>query len=352
MIKKWMVIGVFIALIIYLIPHMIPLIIAFVTALLLEPFVKYLQRKLNFKRIYAVTLSFLTFLLVLAAASYFILLTIIEQGIVFIQQLPQLVSNMDTSRINSLLKKWENYSETLPHEFIASIENTFLSMRQSLIDIAQSGAEGLLNLVSSIPDFLFQFIVYLIAVFLFSAELPSIITKTSQLFHERTKEKITIVFNQLNRVLVGFLIAQLILSGVTFFLALSGLLILKVKYSVVISLIIVLVDLLPILGTGSFLVPWAVYSILDGDQRLGIGLIILFVLITIVRRTIEPKIFSSSMGISALSALISMYLGFKLLGFIGLLAGPGVVILYDALVKAELIRLPFAKNESKNENTA
>ncbi|HZG70363.1 MAG TPA: AI-2E family transporter, partial [Chondromyces sp.] len=114
--------------------------------------------------------------------------------------------------------------------------------------------------------------------------------------------------------------------------------ILRVPYTALISLIIVFVDILPILGTGSVLVPWAVYSLIQGNQFLGIGLITLFIVITVVRRTLEPKVFSSNMGISPLAALISLFIGFKILGFIGFFVGPAIVIIYDTLRQAGIIK--------------
>lgn len=71
---------------------------------------------------------------------------------------------------------------------------------------------------------------------------------------------------------------------------------------------------------------------------MGIGLIILFVVITVIRRIIEPKILGLSLGISALAALISLYLGFQLMGFFGLLLGPGIVIIYEALRKGGFLK--------------
>ncbi|GAA3331144.1 hypothetical protein GCM10020331_086530 [Ectobacillus funiculus] len=91
------------------------------------------------------------------------------------------------------------------------------------------------------------------------------------------------------------------------------------------------------------LVPWAVIAIIQDNQPLGIGLLILFAVITIVRRIIEPKkIYSTSMGISPLAAIISMYIGFKLLGFVGLFLGPTLIIIYDALKKKSgIIQMKF-----------
>ena len=94
---------------------------------------------------------------------------------------------------------------------------------------------------------------------------------------------------------------------------------------------------MPILGTGSVLVPWAVVSIIMGNSFLGIGLIILFLVITVFRRMIEPKIIGDSIGIGALSTLISLWVGFELVGVVGIFLGPIVVIVYQAMRKVGLL---------------
>jgi sporulation integral membrane protein YtvI len=136
----------------------------------------------------------------------------------------------------------------------------------------------------------------------------------------------------------GFLRAQLILSAMTYIIALTGLLILDVDYPLAIALLTVIVDILPILGVGSALVPWATYSLITGNTFLAVGLLILFVVITIIRRIVEPKVLGDAVGISALAALVSLYVGFKIFGVIGLFLGPIIVIIYQAMRKVGLLQ--------------
>ncbi|WP_100403984.1 sporulation integral membrane protein YtvI, partial [Bacillus sp. FJAT-42315] len=161
---------------------------------------------------------------------------------------------------------------------------------------------------------------------------------TDRHLKDSTKEKLYLITGQLNKAGVGFIKAQIFLSAVTFLMAFIGLSILQVPYAVLLSILIVFVDVLPILGTGSVLVPWAVISFFQENQFLGIGLILLFIVITVVRRILEPKVFSSNMGISPLAALISLFVGFKILGFIGFFVGPAIVIVYDTLREAGILK--------------
>jgi sporulation integral membrane protein YtvI len=192
--------------------------------------------------------------------------------------------------------------------------------------------------VAAIPGFLLVSIVYLMGLFLISHDLPRLRAGFMRIFTNSARQKVELVFSQLSRATIGFLRAQLILSLVTFFLSVIGLLLLQVKYAAVLAFLIVLVDILPILGTGSILVPWAVYNFITGSSSLAVGLLVLFAVITVVRRIIEPKILGASLGISALAALASLYLGFQLMGVFGLILGPALVIVFEALRKAGFLK--------------
>jgi sporulation integral membrane protein YtvI len=157
-------------------------------------------------------------------------------------------------------------------------------------------------------------------------------------FAESSRSQVDQVLNNLRKSIFGFLRSQIILSGMTYILSLIGLLILGIKYPMAIALLIIVVDILPILGTGSVLVPWASYLLLTGDIFAGVGLIVLFLVITVFRRIVEPKILGDSVGIGALPALISLYVGFKLIGVIGVFIGPLIVIIYMAARQAGLFQ--------------
>lgn len=114
---------------------------------------------------------------------------------------------------------------------------------------------------------------------------------------------------------------------------------LGINYPLAIALLVTIVDILPILGVGSVLVPWSIYQLVVGDIFTGVGLILLFILITVIRRVLEPKVIGDAVGIGALPALISMYVGFKLVGVIGFFIGPLVIIIYAAMRKAGLFQI-------------
>lgn len=336
-IRKMILLGVLLAVTLFLLPYSVPFILALVTAILLEPLVLFLIRSLRINRLIAVIGSFFLFLLSFAILAYWLGTQIVVQSVELAQRLPAYSQHL-FEFLESTIGRWELYYSTLPAETVIQIQQVFDSLKTSAIATASTLAKGILGGVATIPVFLLTTIIYLVALFLISLDLPRLRAGFMRMFTVSAREKINVVLTQLNRATIGFLRAQIILSLVTFMIAWLGLIILKVKYSAVIALLIVLVDILPILGTGSFLVPWAVYNFFTDKEHLAIGLIILFIVITVVRRIIEPKILASNLGISALAALVSLFLGFQVMGFFGLILGPALVIIYDALRKAGFLK--------------
>jgi sporulation integral membrane protein YtvI len=339
--KKWLWISIVVLVGLFLIPYSLPLIFAFITAVMLEGLVQWLMTKLRFNRLQSVITVFTGYVLLMTFIGYHLISIIAHQAVTLSGKTPNFMKDLYVSVILPLIRKWEFYSKNLPKDVIVSIEKTLEKSINSLDTFLQGVIQYTVNLLTAIPGFLIEFLIYFITLFLISLELPRLKEKMEKHLKEQTKKRVYLVTNQLYKAGIGFIKAQIVLSAVTFLMAYIGLTILKVHYTGLLSLLIVVVDILPILGTGSVLVPWAVIAILQNNHFLGIGLIVLFLFITVVRRIIEPKVYSTSLGISPLAALISLYIGFKLLGIVGVFLGPTLVIVFDTLRRANIIKMTF-----------
>ena len=119
---------------------------------------------------------------------------------------------------------------------------------------------------------------------------------------------------------------------------LIGLFILRVDYAVTIALITGFVDLLPYVGTGLIFVPWIIYQAITGNIGLAIGLAVLYVVVLVQRQLMEPKVLSSNIGLDPLATLIALFIGFKLIGFLGLIVGPVALVILTTLHRANVFR--------------
>jgi sporulation integral membrane protein YtvI len=136
--------------------------------------------------------------------------------------------------------------------------------------------------------------------------------------------------------LFGYIRAQLILMTVTFTQLSIGLWIIGIKNYILLALIISFVDALPVLGTGGIMVPWAAYSFITGNLKIGISLLILYAIVLVVRNLIEPKVLGEQIGMHPLLTLVAMYAGLQILGVAGLIIGPITVLTVKNIMSAIL----------------
>lgn len=338
MLLRWLLRIIFIVILIWLIPFSWTLIFAAITAVFLDGLVQFFQKRMKSNRLFAVFLSFVLYIGSLLGIAYITVSVLIKQAITLAEKTPGFVKEIYYTIILPYIREGERYAETLPKDVISTLREVMERGIASLEGFTRTSMEALIAFASVVPGFLIEFIIYMVALFLISLELPNLKAKFKLMINPITYQKISLVFNDLTKAGVGFFKAQIILSVLTFLMAYIGLSLLGIPYTLLLSILIVCVDVLPILGTGSVLVPWAVITILQGNQSLGVGLIILFVVITVIRRMVEPKVYSANMGLSPLAALVSLYLGFKILGVVGLFIGPALVIVYETLKKAGVIK--------------
>lgn len=313
-----------------------PFLLALLFAIFLEPLNGLMIRYLKFNRIAAATVSCTAFVVGLLGVIYLLIAKIISE-------LVALIRNLNYAELNAFVlhttARFEAMMVNMPPDVAASIRDYATGQIQNLQGVASQLSGYTFDVLRTLPGLLIFFLVFFVALYLFSFSMTTIKKSFLSFFEEKSRSKVEEVLLNLRSAVFGFLRGQAMLSALTFVIAFIGLLVLDVRYALAITFVIIVVDILPVLGTGSVLVPWAIYSIVMGDTRLAIGLFVLFIVITVFRRIVEPKILGEQMGIGALPTLISLYVGFELIGAIGLILGPIVVIIYQAMVRVGLLNI-------------
>ncbi|MBW5447792.1 sporulation integral membrane protein YtvI [Cohnella sp. CFH 77786] len=313
-----------------------PFLLALVVAIFLEPLTQLLMTKARMNRLAASTISSTIFTAFLVGAAALIGMKVVTELTAFMQNVPQYLQDA-SGYVKDLLERAQSFSSGGAEPVPGQLESWLSKVTEVLTGLSQNITGYLLNFAKGIPNFFVFFIVFLVAVYLFTLSMPQMKSSFLSLFEERSKQQMDQVLVSLRKSVFGFLRAQLLLSVITYIICFVGLMVIGTGYPLAISLLIVVVDILPVLGTGSVIVPWAAYQLVAGDAFTGVGLLLLFIVITVVRRVVEPKILGDAVGIGALSALISLYVGFELVGVIGVFLGPIVVIVFIAARKAGLL---------------
>ena len=135
--------------------------------------------------------------------------------------------------------------------------------------------------------------------------------------------------------------AQGLLMLITFGELAAGFLLLRVELSLLLAGLVALVDALPVFGTGTVLLPWAVLALLGGDVRMSVGLLVLYSVISLVRSLLEPRLVGARVGLPPLAALVCMYVGFQALGVLGMLLAPLAAVLARQLWDSGLLHSLF-----------
>ncbi|UHA72415.1 sporulation integral membrane protein YtvI [Paenibacillus sp. 481] len=317
-----------------------PFLLASVLAMFLEPLTQFWMRTFRVKRVPAAAITSTLFTLFLLFGMYWLGLQMIKQLIALVKNMPTYMQEVQIWVEKSLIDMRGVYQD-LPSDWGAGIETVISQAIGHLSSFASAASTHMVSAASALPNMFIFFIVFIVALFFINASLDRFRPTVLRFFDEKSHNQVGEVMDRLRQSVFGFIRAQFILSLFTYVITLSGLLILDTKYPLAIALLVTIVDLLPILGVGSALVPWGVYCMVTGDLFTGVGLVALFVIITALRRILEPKVVGDSVGIGALPALISLYVGFKLVGVIGFFIGPLVVIVFSALRKAGLLEVKF-----------
>jgi sporulation integral membrane protein YtvI len=261
-----------------------------------------------------------------------------------------LSENSDTY-VSNIFAVIDNIAKKLP--FIdaigADLTDTVSEVVQSMLREATSRLPALIaQIIAMLPHILIFAVIIILASYYFTADFDKIKDNILSFLPLGAQKALRSFKSRLADTGLKYLKACLIILVITYFELLAGFLMLGIPYAFSLSLIVAAVDMLPIFGVGTVLIPFAIWCQLTGDTYTAIGLIIIFAVVTVVRQFIEPKIIGNGIGISPLTTLFAMYLGFRLFGLAGLLLSPlAAVLILHALPENIAKRLGFKSGDDK-----
>ena len=220
-------------------------------------------------------------------------------------------------------------------------------LQQSLSALTGSLAEGLAAFLRRLPGVLFCLVITLISCFYaavgYDDVKTALLSRLPRSLAERAPEWSRKTKTALKRcVKAYFLLFLLTLSELTL-----GFLVLRVKYPFLIAFLVAILDILPVFGVGTVLLPWGIFALAAGHIFRGVGLLVLYAAIAVVRQFIEPRLVGKSLGVHPLLMLISFYAGLRLFGAAGLIFGPLAALLFKSLIPTRGRELDA--KEQKNE---
>ncbi|WP_458119490.1 sporulation integral membrane protein YtvI [Paenibacillus sp. Z6-24] len=332
----------------YLFPLLYPLLLAWLFAYAMNPLIRLLQRRLHFPRWLAVSVSLLLYVGGLLTLLSLLVTRLVQETITLTETFNEhvdswrqtLVGWTENDRIKSITDEISTFLQENPYQ--DTINDNLNQTSQSVSGMVSGIVTSLLNMVldflTALPNFAWIIVVVVLSAFFISNSWERHTRIVAGWFPSSIRQPATAIWSDLQKALFGYIKAQFILISITGIIVIIGLFILDVQSALLIGLLIGMVDLLPYLGVGIVMIPWALYNFMSGDLRLGIGLSVLYVIVLIVRQMMEPKILASNVGLDPLATLISMFVGLKLFGALGLLIGPVTLVFATALNRANVFR--------------
>ncbi len=320
----------------FLLSYLLPLLFAVAVAIISQKPARWLSKKSKIGLRLSATLTAAVIFLAIAAVCGLIIYFFVAAAKSLVGEVPDIVglvsgtlSDFETD-ISGFL---EEMSPQLS-EKIGSVVTDMLSDLSSNLTGAISGFAA--DVASATPSFLFSTLVALVAGCYIAKDYLILTKFLRELFGRRVFGNILKIKNILTGSVFKMFKGYLILMFITYLELLLGFMLLGIKLAPLLALLVAVIDLLPVFGTGTVLIPWGLIQVVLGRTSFGIWLIVLYLVITLVRNFAEPKIISRQIGINPLFTLIAMFAGLKIFGFWGLVIFPVALIVVIKYYKSEM----------------
>ncbi len=322
----------------YLLPFLLPFALGLGIALAAEPAVGFGVSRLRLSRKVAAGIGVsLTLLLLAGLLSLLGALTVRELGSLT-RVLPQAQNTLEKSMVMA-----EDFliglANKLPDKARVYATDRVLELFDDgtvLLDQVSQRVPGMITgVLGKIPNGALTLGTGLLSGFMLSVRLPRLKAKLAAKIPPSFRDKVLPALRQMGASLAGWLKAQGKLMAITCLILAAGLTVLQVPYGFLWAAVIALVDAIPILGTGTVLIPWAVISLLQSQTFRGIGLLVLYGACLLSRTVLEPKFLGKHLGLDPLLTLVFLYVGYRIWGFWGMVIAPILAAAVRSLQPAE-----------------
>lgn len=319
----------------YFLPILLPFLLAWLLAAAAEPLVHFLQNRVHIPRTAAAGIG-------ISISLTLVILSILCVSAILLRELGMLagiVPDLEGTALQGmdslehfLLQLASRTPAGVQPILIHGVENIF-SDGNDLLDQATSKLLGIASgLVKALPGSALSLGTWVLASFMISAKLPFIRAWIAKQLPPSWHQKYLPALQTIKKSLAGWILAQAKLMGITLCVLTVGFVALQIPYGPLWALLISLVDALPVLGTGTVLIPWSLVCFLQGNTPQAIGLLGTYIAATVLRSVLEPKLVGKQLGLDPLVTLVSIYAGYRIWGIGGMLLSPLLAVTATQLV--------------------
>lgn len=311
-----------------LVRFLMPLIVAWIVAMIANPIIRFLEKRIKIMRKHGSALVIILVLAALIAAFYGLAVLVASQFSSWVTKLPEVYDSV-TQNLQHLFRSLHQKYNIIPADVKLAFdqrENMLDSYIQKAIDgLLKMAKSGSLSKVSSLASSLMDFLVYAILTILASYFMTVEKDHFTKLLQEKTPAGVQRIWDKIKKIFIraigGYFKAHFQIMIVIFFITVIPFAFMGISYSGLLAVVIAIVDFLPFFGAGTVLVPWAFYRLVTGSYTYAAILFVIYVVVLIVRQALEPKLIGDNIGTSPFETLVFMLVGYRLAGVLGLIVG-------------------------------
>lgn len=315
--------------------YTLPFVLAFIIALWIKPITTFLNKRLKI----SLSLSSLLSTIMIFTIIFFIIILIIFKISIEIRDilnnLPDVNNIINVAQV--YINKYEQYFSKISPEYINRFKDQILSLLSNAYSITVTILKKSFSFAIKLPKFFLIMFITLIGTYLFSIDLSLMQSRFLSIFSNKAKDKVVMVWNEVNKMFCGYIKAYTFIVFLTFLETLIGFSILKIRYALSLSIISAICDVLPIIGIGIIYFSVALFYFFSKKYAVCIGILLLYIIVTVLRQVLEPKIVSSSLGLKPITVLAAIFIGIMSHGFIGMLYLLFLLVFYKVLNKSNVL---------------
>lgn len=335
----------------YSLPMLTPFVSAFVLSCLLKGPIRFLSGRCGLGRRTAAVLVVFLFYSTVGLLIGLLGIKVFSTANVLIANLPVIYSSHIEPVLLGIFSGVERSvlsMDTALAQAVQELWGQFVkSLGQMISGLSVKAMGTVSGLASSLPGLFVRLLLMIVSTFFMAADYENLTNFGMQLMSEKTK----MIFLQVKAYVMGTLLvcvrSYALIMAVTFLELAVGLTVIGVESSVVFAFFIAIFDILPVLGTGGIMIPWTVGAVLQGSYPLALGLCTVYLLITVVRNILEPRIVGRQLGLHPVVTLAGMFVGAQMFGGLGLFGVPIGLSLVRHLYENGTLRWRRAEREER-----
>lgn len=314
----------------YLFRWILPFLLALGVAAAVEPVVVFLRSRLHFRRSFSALLLTLVLLFLLGGLLSLLGTTLASQVYALLEKTPALLAQAPEI-LDEFFARLDGYSATFPQWLRDSLYTVIaqaLSNAESFFsDLAGRILSALATFAAALPRRILSCATAVLAVYFTITSYPTLCLAAKSRLSGKTVRSLRLFRSGVTQSLSRYFRAELTISLLTFLQLLLGFFLMHQEYALLLAFLITLLDALPVFGTGTALVPWALLTLLFSSVPKAIVLLALYLCTLLVRNVLEPKLLASQAGLPPVASLFAMYLGFCTFGVVGMILFPFLLLL-------------------------